>query len=409
MSGSPGALLDGADLVMDPALTEVERYGTVRLSLRDAPSSRGAHRPGSPASGIEAIRVTAWHLGATPEPVDATEPARSDTIVWVDVDITRVEAADDLHAALLPFCGTSLTLPMVEQLLDADPLPKATDLGDGIRNVTSFSVAPRESEQDPSDRKASKAGSLDFQLVEFLAAERWIVSCWHKRRPTEDGAHEAPEHDPEDHSALVDHVTQRWMQSPDLQTAGDLGLRVLYELAQSYTDARRVLWAWHESWELHFYVQRHLTERETLRQLRGQIKVFRERLEALNRPGMSKNASLIWFDHVTDRAEAELVDDAVDRALANLHALNDVLRSSTDLFATETFAHQSRQAERFQELAGIVAAVLLVPTLVVGFFGANTRLPGEKAWSGFAYMAVAMVLSALVTYVLLRWWRGRQD
>ena len=137
--------------------------------------------------------------------------------------------------------------------------------------------------------------------------------------------------------------------------------------------------------------------------------MFSERLEALNQPGMSKNPSLIWFDHVTDPTEAEQIDDTIDRALTNLRALSDVLRASTDLFASETFSHQSRQAERFQELAGVIAAVLLVPTLVVGFFGANTRLPGGGAWSGFAFMAVTMVVGALATYLLIRKWRARPE
>jgi Mg2+ and Co2+ transporter CorA len=180
---------------------------------------------------------------------------------------------------------------------------------------------------------------------------------------------------------------------------------VLYELACTCTATRRVLWAWHESWELDFYNKRHETERETLVALRREMREFRVRLEALNKPGVGRNKALTWFDHVTDKDLAERVDDVIDRALANLRALGDVLRSSTDMFATESFSHQRQRAERFQELAGVVAAVLLVPTLVVGVFGANTRLPGEGSWSGFGYMACAMVLSAVVTHALIDRWR----
>ena len=201
------AALDEAGIVAEPPLTEVERYGTVRLALRETPHTQP---PRSVARNGEPFQATVWRPGMAPSMVDDTAPYGG--IIWIDVDITRVTSPSELHAAISPLCGPELTLELVDKLLDADPLPKVEDY-DGVRNVTAFSVTTREGDEDPSDPDASKAGSLDFQLVEFLAAERWIVSCWHKRRPTSDGAHEEAELDPEDHSKLVEHVKQRWQES----------------------------------------------------------------------------------------------------------------------------------------------------------------------------------------------------
>ncbi|MDQ3674986.1 MAG: hypothetical protein M3365_11495 [Gemmatimonadota bacterium] len=117
---------------------------------------------------------------------------------------------------------------------------------------------------------------------------------------------------------------------------------------------------------------------------------------------MSKNRQLMWFAHVTDRDEAEQVDDLIDRALADLSRLSETLRASIDLHASLSFAQQTRRSENFQELATIVAAVLLVPTLVTGIYGANTRLPGGGSWLGFVAMVVAMVLSTVLTYGVIR-------
>jgi hypothetical protein len=399
--------LDEAGLVTDPSFRDVERYGSVALALRD--QARAPVSAAGAGSGSDAIHATAWRAGQRPVEIGAAARAPADALLWIDVDISKVDDPGRLHRVLSSLCGDQLTDRMVAELLEVDPQPRTTTVAPGIRNVTSFAVATRESELDPSDPEASKAGALVFQPVEFVAAERWIMSCWHKRRATTDGTQEGGEEDPADRAELIEHVADRWVGRDDRCTAGDLGVMVLHELAHSYTGARRVLWAWHESWELDFYEQRHRTERETLRQLRGQIKAFSQRLESLNQPGMSRNPKLIWFDHVTDHEEAERVDDLIDRALADLRALTDVLRTSTDLFATEAFSHQSRQTERFQELASAVAAVLLVPTLVVGFFGANTRIPGQGSWAGLGYMTAAMIVSAIVTYLVIRWRRAGED
>jgi Mg2+ and Co2+ transporter CorA len=46
--------------------------------------------------------------------------------------------------------------------------------------------------------------------------------------------------------------------------------------------------------------------------------------------------------------------------------------------------------------------VLLVPTFIAGFFGANTQVPGQGKWWGFGLMVVLMVLGAAGAWALIR-------
>ena len=50
--------------------------------------------------------------------------------------------------------------------------------------------------------------------------------------------------------------------------------------------------------------------------------------------------------------------------------------------------------------------MLLVPTLVVGLYGANTKLPGRDTWRGFEIMVVLMIASAVASYFLISSLRG---
>lgn len=403
-----GDALRAAGIDADPPLDVVERYGTVRLSVHRERDSCDADADAS-ASLAHAVFTTLWRPGQAPVAVAAGEmPPPGPGALWLDVDITQTSDPRALHAVLAPICGPTLTVDMAAELLDADQLPGVRELAGGVRNVTAFEVITAEGQADEKDPAASKAGTLSFQLVEFLQTERWLISCWHKHHPTPDGAREQAEEPPADHRELVAAVS-RWWQANERHTAGELGLAVMAELAASYTRARRTLYGWHETWELDFYERRHDTEITTLRDLRMLGASFRSQLEALNQPGMSRNPQLIWFTHVARSADAERVDDLIDRALANLRALSDVLRTSTDLVATLSFSEQSRRSERFQELAALVAAVLLVPTLIAGIYGANTRLPGEGHWSGFALMIITMVLSAPLTLGVIGRWRRRTD
>jgi len=58
--------------------------------------------------------------------------------------------------------------------------------------------------------------------------------------------------------------------------------------------------------------------------------------------------------------------------------------------------------EKLQGYLSKVTGLVLVPTLVAGLFGANTRLPGGGSWMGFELMVLLMVVSAIAVYLVIR-------
>jgi len=118
------------------------------------------------------------------------------------------------------------------------------------------------------------------------------------------------------------------------------------------------------------------------------------------------------------------MDEILDRALRGLGRLFTHIRADVDLLTmngiaaqaratadqaaslarTADLAQQSRDySERLQRQLEKIAALVLVPTLIAGVFGANTALPGEAAWTGFWVMVLLMVLSAIAVYAYILW------
>lgn len=113
---------------------------------------------------------------------------------------------------------------------------------------------------------------------------------------------------------------------------------------------------------------------------------------------------------------AQETDSLVDEALVRTAAVADALRRCLELIQNYSTARQLALAEeqkRNQELLKtrleIIAAVLLVPTLVAGVYGANTSLPGKNSWAGFAAMLALMTLSAVATWGVLRYRSRRRS
>jgi Mg2+ and Co2+ transporter CorA len=379
-----------AGLDLEPSLLEADRYSTVRLNLLDseAYSVTDAALPEE-----HFLSVSHWRPGEAPAEAGLADPLPSGAIAWIDVDGSRGDPRL-IQRALETRLGNELTLELTNDLMGADEFPQVRQIGT-LRIVSAFSVVAVESESEAGDEKLTKAGELFFQPVEFVVGSEWLVTCWQG-----DDATRADD--------LIENMTHRW-RAGDFRTSGDLALLALRELAATYTDARRELYAWLESWELDFTKRHEKTEIETLTTLRSLIAEFRKQLSPLQRSDLTGNPSAIWFPGVTDPNEADRVDDLIDRALRDLRALGEALLTAISLSTAATATAQSRQAERFQRFLGAVAAVLLVPTLVATVFGANTWLPGERRWSGFATMLVLMAVTAVSTWLALLWREKRQD
>jgi len=408
--------LTEAGLDAEPPIEELDRYQTVRLTVSgDGDRPVGADKAASPTSGTSPsggiLSLEAWGPGQAPRRVSLAEASSTQDPVWVDIDADSAHP-QEIYDLMAPLCGESLTREMVDDLVDADPLPKVRRYSDDgkVRSVSSIEVTACELEAEPTS--ASTAGALVFQLVEFLCFDRWLVTCWHRRRVYR-GAEEVAEEDPRGHKVTIRRVAERWLEGP-AKTASDLGILVLQELADSYGPARRALYAWLESWELDFYRREDSAERATLIDLRGLQAEFRRRLNALNQP--RDKAERAWFYGVTDASAAERVDILVDRSLKDLRELSEELRSAFDVVQSQSTARQLAFAQRqqdqtkgLQQKLELITAVLLVPTLVAGIFGANTYLPGKEQTLGFELMLVLMVVGAVSAYIVVRAPRKRAE
>ena len=335
--------------------------------------------------------------------------AATDQVMWLDVDARAFEgwplerSVAELERRLAPVCS-GITHEMLEDLLEPDLWPKRRRYDDDVRAVSAAAVAPTES-ADPR----SKAGSLTFQVVEMLAGSGWIVTCWHAPRTFTGSEHEPGVGPLGDHDDLIDEIYAEW-EAGDGKTAGDLGLTILDRLVDTYPDVREALFDWLEAWELDLYRRFDVNtepDRRTLIELRALVFHFRKSIAPLN--AARGKARSYWFADVTDDHEAERIDDRIDRALRAVTELSDRLRSALDVVQLQVAQVQGRTTERLQQKFELIASVLLVPTLIAGTYGANTKFPGlNKEW-GTTMMLVLMVTGGLATFALLRWLRRREE
>jgi Mg2+ and Co2+ transporter CorA len=205
--------------------------------------------------------------------------------------------------------------------------------------------------------------------------------------------------------AQFDSVAGRWA-SGQKANAGDLGVLIMHELALTYAPAHRALYAWLEDWELGVYVDDHV-DRDTLAQLWSFMAVLRDWINPLNTPGLRSDLSKAWLP-AADHAEVVAVDDRIDRALAGLRDLGQTLRASFALLHAEQAEEQRVRSDQIQRRVEIAAAGFLIPTLVVGFYGANTWVPGQQAHWGFWVMVAVLILLSLGGITLVRRWHREQ-
>src|SRR5436305_11463818 len=395
-------------LEVKPSIAQVERFETVRIAVRDEASDgeRGRSRTASRMLPIaDALRITRWRQGQAPEQEQLFSPAAPGGVVWLDVDVIHTEP-EVVFEALEPLCP-GLTVQMVNDLFTVDPRPHvhAYDDSPGLRFLSAIAAHAEESDDGASDADSSKAGALVLQLVELLAGDGWLITCWHRSRRYE-GVEEIAEGRPERHDEMVRGV-ERWWRQGDTQTAGDLATLVLHELVLTYPQTARVLLSWLEQWDLDFHKRLDETERHTLIDVRSLVAEFEERLVALERP--EEDPDDAWFTGLSSDRWARRVKSLIVRALSDIAEIHGALRASLDLLGVHSAAQQLRlaqfqaqQSEKLQGTVALVTSVLLVPTFIAGLFGSNTMIPGQQKWWGFALMIALMVVGAAITWRVIR-------
>jgi uncharacterized membrane protein len=342
-------------------------------------------------------RVSAWEPGAGPVVGDLEGDLGETGFRWFEL-VCGPETAPEAFALLAGRCP-GLTLAMVEDLLTPDDAPAGISYGDGsIRLASTFSVDALRRDQKRERGTPQGTGVLQFQPVEILAGERWLLSCWHPRRMYQ-GASKLGEDLPGCADELFRGVRERWRHGR-CGGPGDLGVSVMHELALSYAPAHRALFSWLEDWELSLYVEDDLDHRDELPELWGLMAVLRDWLSPLNHPGLRSDIGKSWLVTGDHKAVIE-VDDRIDKALANLAKLSERLRQSFGLLHLEQSEEQREQSEKVQHRIEIAAAVFLVPTLIVGFYGANTWVPGQGRHWGFWVMVAVMILLSLGAAIIV--------
>lgn len=355
--------------------------------------------------GLDAIRVTEWLPSQRPRSISLAEAGSADGVLCFVVD--RGAEPEFVFQALYQFCGGELDRESIEDLMSPDELPRVNEYGGGtIRKVSAFGA---HAEQDNQG-----AGHLVFELVEFLANKRWLIVCCHEAHSFAGADRGTQSSTSRETDWLVKAAQARW-EKGSLATAGDLGILMLHHLTCSYSKTRRTLLAWLENWELQWY-RGNEADQDTLVDLRGLAAEFRARLNALNQP--SDEVVEGWFTGVENEDIARRADRRIERSLEALDRLSDMLRSSFELLHSQRTAEQLQlqrvQADRtdkLQEKIEKITSIFLVPTLVAGFFGANTALPGgndTRSWMSFELMVAMMVLGSLAAYFGLAWFREHE-
>lgn len=383
-------------------------------SREDAISaSVGVLEPDQVATG------TVWIHGQKPAPVELDIDLLPGVLRWFDVSPSA--SLEGLFDRLEPHCD-GLEPEMLQELLVLDDLPQGHIWSDGtIRLASTFGIYPQGGQSGDDWGLAGRPSpNAVYQAVELLAGSDWLITKWHDPCLYCGSTRVMAMNEPIGKGPVFDAVARRWIAS-GCQRAGDLGVRVMYELSLTYAPAYRTFRTALEEWEMRLYGLRGQSgegeepEQEItsdpeieLRDLWGARARFRDWLTPLNLGGLNGDVDKAWLP-AENHDEVKKVDKRVDKALAGLRRLGDTLRSSFQLVHIQKAEAQREHRERLQRRVEIIATVFLVPTLVVGFFGANTWVPGEHRHSGLEGMVAAMILLTLFVIVVLWATQRRHD
>ena len=344
------------------------------------------------------------------KPADLLAQVDTAGIRWFD--LPSGGDPDSLQKELIQDCA-GLEVPMLEDLLKPDgrqPYGKRWNEG-AIRLVSTFAVSSPE-KLPRSGWWCSKASTtLVYQPVELLASDQWLLTCWHPTETYQGGS--GPTGGPGaplQHGSIIEAVLKR-LPTPASDSAGDLGVLVMNELALTYAPAYRLLFAALEELEFNLYgnvagdpgdAQKSFQQvSEGLSDVWGARAVLQDRLTPINIPGLADSVEDRAWLPARDAHEIERVDNQIDRSLKSLGTLSDNLRRSFyNLRLLNADAHRDHREYR-QRRIEILAAVFLIPTLIAGVFGANTWIPGENQEWGFIVMIICItILTGLAAFLI---------
>jgi len=360
--------------------------------------------PTAPAGDELLVSTTVWVGGSEPRECDPDEPPPSGGVRWFDVSSSAtLEGLLELLGSACP----GLEREMLDDLLAPDDIPENRRWQEGtVRLASSFAVYAPEARAGGGLKPVfTPSAEAFYEAVELLAGEGWLITRWHDARLYRGAEKVEDGFPPVSRDALRRAVSKRWIEGHD-GSAGDLGVLAMNELALTYAPTHRRFHAALEAWELCLYDDggefRDLSEEDErqLHDLWGARARLRDWLNPLNLPGLRSDPDKAWLP-ATDHKEVVAVDERIDKALAALSKLGDTLRSSLHLLHIKKSEAQREHNEELQWRLQLLATIFIVPTVIVGFYGANTWVPGEHRHWGFLVMVVAILVLTCIVVTLL--------
>jgi CorA-like Mg2+ transporter protein len=343
-------------------------------------------------------RVSVWRQDGSSQEIESAEIGMGEDFPWFEL-VCGAEQVDAVFAAIGAHCP-GLTKGMLEDLLTPDEKPEGVRYPGDIRLASSFGVEAWRPEKTVDRGTPQGVGVLRFQPVELLASEGWLITCWHPQRIFQ-GSRKADEQPPGEVAELRETVAARWKRRPG-EVPGDLGVSIMHELALTYAPAHRTLSAWLEDWELGLYIDDDVDNHDQLPELWGLMAVLRDWLNPLNKAGLRADVEKAWLP-VSDHEAVVAVDERIDKALEGTGRLSETLRQSFGLLHLEQSEEQRKRGEQVQRRNERLAAAFLIPTFVVGLYGANTWVPGQgRHWGFWVMLVVLIVFSMLVVWKIAR-------
>jgi Mg2+ and Co2+ transporter CorA len=228
-----------------------------------------------------------------------------------------------------------------------------------------------------------------------------------------------------------DPVQRQWMARDRASTALDLASFVLLELSSTFEPAYRELADLLDREEEAYFS---IIDAEALAldtralqhtqrnffQLGSVLSMFNRNLSSFSEQALDRGK---WLGNFSERADLGQVQLNHRDALTAVQDLRQNLRASLDMMASTlaskqlviSYHHEQRAREQvrlaeeqrernesFARAATLVATLILLPTLVATFYGANVGLPFRNRTLGTAVLLTTMILAGLLGWLLIR-------
>lgn len=246
--------------------------------------------------------------------------------------------------------------------------------------------------------------------VRMLIADRWLITLWGE--PVGDDWVEY-----EGHHALPGHYERDYAgRTAVVGTDGHArAARYLQDIHWHHLWASNVLGARLEAWEARFYAaaagdpESSAAAMRDLQNELARVGAFLSDLRLATRT-MRRRAPYAYFPQSIKPETAAVCRELAEEVRGHGGDIRDgfaLLTSVASARQTEIATERQTRDRDFQAAVQFIAAIILVPTLVVGAYGANVvGLPGAQTRSGLTFMALAAILGAVLTAAYLHWRPG---